>query len=176
MQLSSYSAQHFLWSVDGGVGRVVLNRPERKNPLTFESYAELRDLFRNLAADRSIRTIVVSGAGENFCSGGDVHEIIGPLTKMDMTGLLGFTRMTGDRVKAMRVVRRPSSLQSTVFAPAPARSSRWSATCASARPARASLFSSIASASQAATWVRAQFCRVSSGRGAQRSCCISGGA
>jgi enoyl-CoA hydratase/carnithine racemase len=102
MQLSNYNAQHFLWSVEGALGRVVLNRPERKNPLTFESYAELRDLFRNLAADRSIKTIVVSGAGENFCSGGDVHEIIGPLTKMDMTGLLGFTRMTGDLVKAMR--------------------------------------------------------------------------
>jgi enoyl-CoA hydratase/carnithine racemase len=102
MQLSTYSAQHFLWSVDGGIGRIVLNRPERKNPLTFESYAELRDLFRNLSADRSIKTIVVSGAGENFCSGGDVHEIIGPLTKMDMAGLLGFTRMTGDLVKAMR--------------------------------------------------------------------------
>jgi enoyl-CoA hydratase/carnithine racemase len=102
MQLSNYTAQHFLWSVDGALGRVVLNRPERKNPLTFESYAELRDLFRNLVADRSIRTILVSGAGENFCSGGDVHEIIGPLTKMDMAGLLGFTRMTGDLVKAMR--------------------------------------------------------------------------
>ena len=102
MQLANYSAQHFLWSVEGAIGRVVLNRPERKNPLTFESYAELRDLFRNLVADRSIKTIVVSGAGENFCSGGDVHEIIGPLTKMDMTGLLGFTRMTGDLVKAMR--------------------------------------------------------------------------
>ena len=107
MQLSSYSAQHFLWSVDGGVGRVVLNRPERKNPLTFESYAELRDLFRNLVADRSIKTIVVSGAGENFCSGGDVHEIIGPLVAMDMPGLLRFTRMTGELVKAMRACPQP---------------------------------------------------------------------
>ena len=98
---------HFQWSVDGGVGRVVLNRPERKNPLTFESYAELRDLFRSLGADRTVKTVVISGAGDNFCSGGDVHEIIGPLTKMDTTGLLAFTRMTGDLVKAMRACPQP---------------------------------------------------------------------
>ncbi len=107
MQLSNYTAQHFRWSVDGALGRVVLNRPERKNPLTFESYAELRDLFRSLVAEPSIKAIVVSGAGENFCSGGDVHEIIAPLTKMDTTGLLGFTRMTGDLVKAMRGCPQP---------------------------------------------------------------------
>jgi enoyl-CoA hydratase/carnithine racemase len=107
MQLANYTAQHFQWSVEGTLGRVVLNRPERKNPLTFESYAELRDLFRNLGADRSIRAVIVSGAGENFCSGGDVHEIIGPLTKMDTTGLLWFTRMTGDLVKAMRGCPQP---------------------------------------------------------------------
>jgi enoyl-CoA hydratase/carnithine racemase len=107
MQLTNYVAQHFQWSVEGSLGRVVLNRPERKNPLTFESYAELRDLFRNLGADRSIRAVTVSGAGENFCSGGDVHEIIGPLTRMDTAGLLAFTRMTGDLVKAMRGCPQP---------------------------------------------------------------------
>jgi enoyl-CoA hydratase/carnithine racemase len=107
MQLTNYAAQHFQWSVEGSLGRVVLNRPERKNPLTFESYAELRDLFRNLGAERSIRAVTVSGAGENFCSGGDVHEIIGPLTRMDTTGLLAFTRMTGDLVKAMRGCPQP---------------------------------------------------------------------
>jgi enoyl-CoA hydratase/carnithine racemase len=107
MQLSNYTAQHFLWSVDGSLGRVVLNRPQRKNPLTFESYAELRDLFRSLVAEPSIKAIVVSGAGENFCSGGDVHEIIGPLTQMDAKGLLAFTRMTGDLVKAMRGCPQP---------------------------------------------------------------------
>jgi enoyl-CoA hydratase/carnithine racemase len=69
-----YQATHFQWSVEGPIGRIVLNRPERKNPLTFESYAELRDLFRGLVAAPDIRVIVVSGAGENFCSGGDVHE------------------------------------------------------------------------------------------------------
>ena len=114
MQLSNYSAQHFLWSVDGAVGRVVLNRPERKNPLTFESYAELRDLFRNLVADRSIKTIVVSGAGENFCSGGDVHEIIGPLTKMDMTGLLAFTRKARRSAPSDSRTTRPSSSRESV--------------------------------------------------------------
>ena len=98
----SYQARHFAWSVDGGIARVTLNRPERKNPLTFESYAELRDLFRGLNSEPSIKVVIVSGAGDNFCSGGDVHDIIGPLTRMSMKDLLGFTRMTGDLVKAMR--------------------------------------------------------------------------
>ncbi|MGH8175346.1 MAG: enoyl-CoA hydratase family protein [Steroidobacter sp.] len=105
--LRDYQAQHFLWSLDVGVGRIVLNRPERKNPLTFDAYAELRDLFRRLATEPGVRAIVVSGAGENFCSGGDVHEIIAPLTRMNMTGLLAFTRMTGDLVKAMRGCPQP---------------------------------------------------------------------
>jgi enoyl-CoA hydratase/carnithine racemase len=97
-----YRAQHFDWRIEGRVGFVTLSRPERKNPLTFESYAELRDLFRALVDSANIKAIVVSGAGGNFCSGGDVHEIIGPLTKMTMPQLLAFTRMTGDLVKAMR--------------------------------------------------------------------------
>jgi enoyl-CoA hydratase/carnithine racemase len=105
--LRNYCAQHFSWSVDGKVARVVLNRPERKNPLTFESYAELRDLFRALTGEPSIGAVVVNGAGENFCSGGDVHEIIGPLTTKSMPGLLSFTRMTGDLVKAMRACPQP---------------------------------------------------------------------
>lgn len=98
---------HFRWQVADGVGTVTLNRPERKNPLTFESYAELRDLFRRLQHAEDVKAVVVTGAGDNFCSGGDVHEIIGPLTKMDMTGLLTFTRMTGDLVKAMRACPQP---------------------------------------------------------------------
>ena len=100
-------AKHFLWKVDGKVGVITLNRPERKNPLTFESYAELRDLFLSLQKEKSIKAVVVSGAGGNFCSGGDVHEIIGPLTKMKMPELLAFTRMTGDLVKAMRHCPQP---------------------------------------------------------------------
>ncbi len=89
------------------VATVTLNRPERKNPLTFESYAELRDLFRALVHVDEVRAVVITGAAGNFCSGGDVHDIIGPLTKMDMGGLLEFTRMTGDVVKAMRLCPQP---------------------------------------------------------------------
>jgi enoyl-CoA hydratase/carnithine racemase len=102
LQLSTYQAQHFLWRVEEGVGYVTLNVPERKNPLTFASYAELRDLFRNLVYDQDIKAIVIEGAGGNFSSGGDVHDIIGPLTRMTMPELLTFTRMTGDLVKAIR--------------------------------------------------------------------------
>jgi enoyl-CoA hydratase/carnithine racemase len=99
--------QHVGWAVGDGVGVVTLNRPERKNPLTFEAYAELRDLFRALSQADEVRAVVVQGAGGNFCSGGDVHEIIGPLTKMRMPDLLTFTRMTGDVVKAMRACPQP---------------------------------------------------------------------
>jgi len=98
---------HFGWAVESGVGVITLNRPERKNPLTFDSYAELRDLFRLLAQADDVHAVVVQGAGGNFCSGGDVHEIIGPLTKMSMPDLLTFTRMTGDLVKAMRACPQP---------------------------------------------------------------------
>ncbi|MCB1542868.1 MAG: enoyl-CoA hydratase family protein [Rhodoblastus sp.] len=108
---ADYVATHFKWEVAGKVGVITLNRPERKNPLTFESYAELRDLFRNLVYADDAKAVVVTGAGGNFCSGGDVHEIIGPLVKMqeedDMAGLLAFTRMTGDLVKAMRHCPQP---------------------------------------------------------------------
>ncbi|HVJ22977.1 MAG TPA: enoyl-CoA hydratase family protein [Burkholderiales bacterium] len=99
--------KHFLWRVEGKVGVVTLNRPERKNPLTFESYAELRDFFRDLQTKKDIKAIVIAGAGGNFCSGGDVHEIIGPLTRMALPQLLEFTRMTGDLVKAMRHCPQP---------------------------------------------------------------------
>lgn len=105
--LASYAAHHFGWSVSDGVGTIVLNRPERKNPLTFDSYAELRDLFLQLAYATDVKTIVIYGAGENFCSGGDVHEIIGPLIGLPMPELLMFTRMTGDVVKAMRHCPQP---------------------------------------------------------------------
>jgi enoyl-CoA hydratase/carnithine racemase len=106
-QLERFEPRHFQWRQEGRVGVVTLNRPERKNPLTFDSYAELRDLFRALVAVEEIRAIVVTGAGGNFCSGGDVHEIIGPLTQMNMDGLLNFTHMTGDLVKAMRACPQP---------------------------------------------------------------------
>jgi enoyl-CoA hydratase/carnithine racemase len=106
-----YSPNQFEWSVVGKTATVTLNRPERKNPLTFESYGELRDLFRKLVYAADIKAVVITGAGGNFCSGGDVHEIIGPLVRMqeagDMAGLLAFTRMTGDLVKAMRHCPQP---------------------------------------------------------------------
>jgi len=103
----SYQPAHFQWTFGDGVATVTLNRPERKNPLTFESYAELRDTFRALAHARDVKAVVIAGAGGNFSSGGDVHEIIGPLTNMAMPGLLDFTRMTGDLVKAMRACPQP---------------------------------------------------------------------
>ena len=105
--LAAYPARHFAYVFEGGVATLTLNRPERKNPLTFESYAELRDLFRALNSALDVKVVVLTGAGGNFCSGGDVHEIIGPLTKMTMPELLEFTRMTGDLIKAMRLCPQP---------------------------------------------------------------------
>ena len=105
--LADDEATHFLWSVSNRVATITLNRPDKKNPLTFESYAELRDLFRQLQHAVDVKSVVITGAGENFCSGGDVHEIIAPLTQLDMPGLLAFTHMTGDLVKAMRACPQP---------------------------------------------------------------------
>jgi enoyl-CoA hydratase/carnithine racemase len=104
---AAFNPAHFLWKFEDGVATVTLNRPERKNPLTFESYDELRDTFRALKGARQVKVVVLRGAGGNFCSGGDVHEIIGPLTRMDCDGLLKFTRMTGDLVRAMRCCPQP---------------------------------------------------------------------
>jgi len=106
-QLAGYAATHFQWQVDAGVATITLNRPERKNPLTFESYAELRNLFGALKYASDIHAVVIHGAGDNFCSGGDVHEIIGPLVRLKAPELLMFTRMTGDLVKAMRACPQP---------------------------------------------------------------------
>jgi enoyl-CoA hydratase/carnithine racemase len=104
-----YAARHFHWSCseDGRVATITLNRPDKKNPLTFQSYAELRDLFRDLNYASDVRAVVIAGEGGNFCSGGDVFEIIEPLTRMSMPDLLAFTRMTGDLVKAMRRAPQP---------------------------------------------------------------------
>ena len=107
MQPESFAPSHFGWAFDEGVGTVTLDRPDRKNPLTFDSYGELRDLFRALANGSSVKAVVIRGAGGNFSSGGDVHEIIGPLTRMAMPDLIAFTRMTGDLVKAMRACPQP---------------------------------------------------------------------
>ncbi len=107
MSAAGFLPQHFGWALADGVATITLNRPERKNPLTFESYAELRDLFRALVYWPDVKAVVLTGAGGNFSSGGDVFEIIGPLTKMAMPELLAFTRMTGDLVKAMRGCPQP---------------------------------------------------------------------
>jgi enoyl-CoA hydratase/carnithine racemase len=107
LPLSGYVAQHVGLAVEGAVATITLNRPERKNPLTFESYAELGNIFRAAARDKGVKAVVITGAGGNFCSGGDVFEIIKPLTEMDTTGLLDFTRMTGELVKAMRAAPQP---------------------------------------------------------------------
>ena len=105
--LSDYRATHFQWACEAGVATITLNRPERKNPLTFESYAELRDLFGRLKYATDVHVVLITGAGGNFCSGGDVHEIIGPLVQLPAPELLMFTRMTGDLVKAMRGCPQP---------------------------------------------------------------------
>jgi enoyl-CoA hydratase/carnithine racemase len=108
MTMADFEPEHFLWQLDDdGVATVTLNRPEKKNPLTFESYAELRDTFRKLNIASDVKAVVITGAGGNFCSGGDVHEIIGPLTRMDKDGLLEFTHMTGDLIKAIRHCPQP---------------------------------------------------------------------
>lgn len=107
MITQDFRPQHFNWSLKDGIGQITLDRPERKNPLTFDSYAELRDFFRDLAYFKDVNVIVFGSHGGNFCSGGDVHDIIGPLTKMGMPELLTFTRMTGDLVKAMRACPQP---------------------------------------------------------------------
>ncbi|HEX2803594.1 MAG TPA: enoyl-CoA hydratase family protein [Sphingomicrobium sp.] len=104
---ATFAPTHFLWDFADGVATITLNRPERKNPLTFESYDELRYTFYALVNAREVKAVVITGSGGNFCSGGDVHEIIGPLTKMDRDGLLKFTRMTGDLVRAMRACPQP---------------------------------------------------------------------
>src|SRR5262245_21707452 len=107
LPLAEYRARHVRLTVEGKIATVTLDRPDRKNPLTFDSYAELGDLFRAAAKDDGVKAFVLTGAGGNFSSGGDVFEIIGPLVEMDTAGLLAFTRMTGEVVKAMRACPQP---------------------------------------------------------------------
>ncbi len=104
---AAYAATHFSYAFDAGLATITLNRPDKKNPLTFDSYGELRDLFRNLVYATDVKAVIFTGSGGNFCSGGDVHEIIGPLTKMSMPEMLEFTRMTGDLVKAIKACPQP---------------------------------------------------------------------
>ena len=105
--MATHAPTHFQWTCTDGVATVTLHRPERKNPLTFESYAELRDTFRALRSASDVHAVILTGAGGNFCSGGDVHEIIAPLVELAAPDLLRFTRMTGDLVLAMRACPQP---------------------------------------------------------------------
>jgi enoyl-CoA hydratase/carnithine racemase len=107
LPLSGYQAQHVRLTVEGRVATLTLNRPDKKNPLTFESYAEIANIFRAAAKDKTLKAFVITGEGGNFCSGGDVFEIIGPLVAMNTVDLLEFTRMTGEAVKAMRQCPQP---------------------------------------------------------------------
>ena len=107
VEMASHTPEHFEWRTSGDVAIIALNQPEHKNPLTFDSYVELRDTFRDLVYAEDIKAVILAGSGGNFCSGGDVRGIIGPLTETDMHGLLRFTRMTGDLVKAMRACPQP---------------------------------------------------------------------
>jgi hypothetical protein len=168
LPLAQYSPRHFLLALNDGVATVTLNRPERKNPLTFESYRELTDFFRACAMDDDVKTVVVSGAGGNFSSGGDVFEIIGPLVKMDTKGLTAFTRMTGDLVKAMRACPQPI----VASALARARSSAWRLTSAWRLREPRSRSCSTRWALPAATWAPVRSCRASSGNRGRRSCSI----
>jgi enoyl-CoA hydratase/carnithine racemase len=104
---AAYQAHHFSYAFDAGIATITLSRPDKKNPLTFDSYGELRDLFRAMVYATDVKAVVFTGSGGNFCSGGDVHEIIGPLTKMSMPEMLEFTRMTGDLVKAIKACPQP---------------------------------------------------------------------
>jgi 1,4-dihydroxy-2-naphthoyl-CoA synthase len=179
LEWNSFRAQHFLWRLDGKVATITLNRPERKNPLTLESYAELRDTFRNLLYADSVKAVVVTGAGGNFCSGGDVHEIIGPLVEMqrngDMAGLLAFTRMTGDLVKAMRACPQPIVAAIDGVCAGAGAILAMASDCAMARPEVKLPSCSCGSGLPAPIWAPATCCRVLSAPDEPPSCSIPDG-
>ena len=170
----SAGPEHFLLSIENGIATVSLDRPERKNPLTFDSYAELRDWFRDLHYNDDVKAVIFAPNGGNFSSGGDVHDIIGPLTKMNMKELLAFTRMTGDLVKAMLNCGKPIISAVTGSAPGRGRSSPWPRTCGSQRRKPRWRFCSIASGWRAATWAPAPCCPGLSARDGRQSCSIWG--
>ena len=174
LKAAEWRPQHFKWEVKDRVATITLNRPERKNPLTLESYAELRDTFHKLQYAEDVRVVVWTGEGGNFCSGGDVHEIIGPLTKMDMAGLLAFTRMTGNLVKEMRTCPQPIiSAVDGVCAGAGAIVAMAS-DLRYGTPECKTAFLSCASGLPAATWAPARFCPASSVTVARRNCSTPG--
>ena len=169
----SYKAQHVKFAVEGKLATLTLNRPDRKNPLTFESYAEIAGIFRAAAGDDQVKAFVITGEGGNFCSGGDVFEIIGPLVEMDTVGLLKFTRMTGEAVKAMRAAPQ------TIIAAIDGVCAGAGAILAMASDLRVGTAEGQGRvpvqprrALPAATWAPARSCRASSGRAAPPICSI----
>ena len=171
LPLSGYKARHVRFAVDGKVATLTLDRPEKKNPLTFDSYAEIVDLFRAAAKDKAVKAIVVTGAGGNFCSGGDVFEIIEPLTKMNTVELLDFTRMTGDVVKAMRACPQPIIAAIDGVCAGAGAIIAMASDIRIGTAARAWRSCSTASGLPAATWAPARSCRGSSARAGRRSFC-----
>ena len=167
--------KHFRWDIAGKVATITLDRPEKKNPLTFDSYAELRDTFRTLAHDTAIKAVVITGAGGDFCSGGDVFEIIGPLTRMKMPDLLAFTRMTGDVVKAMRLCPQPVIAAVEGVCAGAGAILAMAADLRYGTPNPAPRFCFPASAWRVATWGRAPSCHASSARVAHRNCSTPAG-
>ena len=155
----SLSPSHFRWTFADGVATITLDRPERKNPLTFDSYAELRDLFRALVPTPEVKCVVITGAGGNFCSGGDVHEIIGPLTRMDDSEQIEFTRMTGDLVRAMRACPQPIIAAVDGVCAGAGAILAMASDIRLAAPMRAPPSCSPASACRAPTWAPAPSCR-----------------
>ena len=170
MTMQNFEPTHSRWSLEGSVGIVTLDRPERKNPLTFESYAELRDAFRALGSADDVNAVVITGAGGNFCPAGDVRDIIGKLVTLEAPELVDFTHMTGDLVKAMRACPQPIiAAVDGVCAGAGAAIAMASDLRLGTVAARvAFLFVKVGLA--AATWARAPCCRASSAKAAPRSC------
>ncbi len=168
-RMAGLTPQHFQWEARERIATIRLNRPDRKNPLTFESYAELRDTFRALAYAEDIDAVIFASNGGNFCSGGDVHEIIGPLVGMDMKGLLAFTRMTGDLVKAMLQCGKPiiAAVDGICVGAGAIIAMASDLRLATPDAKCAFLFTRVGLA--VATWVPVRCFRASSGRGGRRS-------
>ena len=175
LKAAEWRPQHFQLQVENRVATITLNRPERKNPLTFESYAELRDTFHKLRYAADVRAVVFTGAGGNFCSGGDVHEIIGPLVKMEMPELMRFTRMTGGLVLEMRSCPQPiiAAIDGVCAGAGAIISMASDLRYATAEAKTAFLFVRVGS--PAATWAPARSCRASSARAVPPSCSIRDG-
>jgi enoyl-CoA hydratase/carnithine racemase len=161
--------EHFSWDVAGRVATIRLNNPSRKNPLTFGSYAELRDAFRALATASDVDAVILGSNGGNFCSGGDVHDIIGPLIGRPMADLLAFTRLTGDLVRAILHCGRPVIAAVDGVAVGAGAILAMAADLRLATPEARCAFSSPAWGSRGATWAPARCCRASSARAARPS-------